>query len=63
MENEARHGVGGQQHPSQHDMDSSYSDFLVTHLPLLFGATDLLGANNWLCTIKSKFGLLHYTEY
>jgi hypothetical protein len=44
-------------------MDSSYADFLVTHLPLFSELTDLLEADNWLCTTESKFGLLHYTEY
>jgi hypothetical protein len=40
-----------------------YLDFLVTHPPLFFGATDPLEADNWLRTTKSKFGLLHCIEY
>jgi hypothetical protein len=43
--------------------DSSYSDLLVTHPPLFSKATDLLEADNWLCTIESMFGLLHCIEY
>jgi hypothetical protein len=44
-------------------MDSSYSDFLVTHPPNFTEATDPLEADNWLCTMESKFGLLHRMEY
>jgi hypothetical protein len=44
-------------------MDSSYSDFLVTH-PLVFAElTDLLEVDNWLHTLELKFGLLHCIEY
>jgi hypothetical protein len=44
-------------------MDSSYTNFLATH-PLTFAeAADLLEVNKWLRIIKSKFGLLHYTEF
>jgi hypothetical protein len=43
--------------------DSSYSDFLATHLPVFADATNYLEANNWLHTTESKFGLLHLTEY
>jgi hypothetical protein len=39
-------------------MDSSYTDFLVTHPPLFTEASDPLEADNWLCITKSKFGLL-----
>jgi hypothetical protein len=44
-------------------MDSSDSDFLVTHPPLFSEATDPLEVDNWLCPTESMFGLLHYTEY
>jgi hypothetical protein len=63
MENKARREAGCPQHPKQQDMDSSYSDFLVTHPPLFSKAVDLLEADNWLRTTKSKFGLLHCMEY
>jgi hypothetical protein len=46
----------------QPGVDTFYTDFLVTH-PLMFAeATDPLEADNWLRILKSKFGLLHYTE-
>jgi hypothetical protein len=46
----------------QPGVETSYTDFLVTH-PLTFAeATDLLEADNWLCIIESKFGLLHCTD-
>jgi hypothetical protein len=63
MENEAHHGAGHPQHPHQQDMDSSYSDILVTHPPLFSEATEPLEADNWLHTTKSKFGLLHCIEF
>jgi hypothetical protein len=46
-------------------MNTSYSDFLVTHLSVFSGAKDPppLEADDWLRTTKSKFSLLHYTEY
>jgi hypothetical protein len=44
-------------------MNTSYSDFLVTH-PLIFSrAKDPLDADDWLRTTKSKLGLLHCTKY
>jgi hypothetical protein len=46
----------------QPGVETSYTDFLVTH-PLTFAeAIDPLEANNWLHIIESKFGLLHCTE-
>jgi hypothetical protein len=46
----------------QSGVETSYTDFLVTH-PLTFvEATDSLEADNWLCIIESKFGLLHCIE-
>jgi hypothetical protein len=43
-------------------VETSYTNFLVTH-PLMFAeATNPLEVDNWLRIIESKFGLLHYTE-
>jgi hypothetical protein len=44
-------------------MDSSYSEFLATHLPLFSEPTYLLEVDNSLCTTEYKFGLLHFIEY
>jgi hypothetical protein len=44
-------------------MNTSYSVFLVTHPPLFSGGKDPLEADDWLRTTKSKFSLLHCTEY
>jgi hypothetical protein len=44
-------------------MNTSYSVFLSTHLPLFSRAKDPLEADDWLHTAESKFGLLHCTEY
>jgi hypothetical protein len=62
MENETCHGADHPQ-PQQQDKDSSYLDFLATHPPLFSEATNPLEVDNWLCTTKYKFGLLHYTKY
>jgi hypothetical protein len=62
VENDECHGAERQQ-PRHQERDSSYSDFLATHLPVFTDATDPLEADSWLCTIESKFKLLHYTEY
>jgi hypothetical protein len=51
------------QQPQHQERDSSYSDFLATHMPIFANATDSLEANSWLRTTESKFGLLHCTEY
>jgi hypothetical protein len=62
VENDERRGAERQQ-PRHQERDSSYSDFIATH-PLVFAnATDPLEADSWLRTTKSKFGLLHCTEY
>jgi hypothetical protein len=45
------------------ERDSSYLDFLATHLSVFADATDPLEADSWLRTIESKFRLLHYIEY
>jgi hypothetical protein len=44
-------------------MNTSYSEFLVTHPPLFFRGKDPLEADDWLRTTESKFSLLHCTEY
>jgi hypothetical protein len=63
IQNEARRGVEHPQHPRYQDINTSYSEFLVTHPPLFSGGKDPLEADNWLCTTESKFSLLHCTEY
>jgi hypothetical protein len=40
--------------PRQPDMNTSYSDFLVTHSPLFSGMKDPHKAGDWFCTTKSK---------
>jgi hypothetical protein len=44
-------------------MNTSYSEFLVTHPPLFSGGKDPLEADDWLHTTESKFSLLHCIEY
>jgi hypothetical protein len=63
IQNEARHGAERPQHPRYQDMNTSYSEFLVTHPPLFSGGKDPLEADDWLHTTESKFSLLHCTEY
>jgi hypothetical protein len=41
---------------------SSYVEFLTIQPPTFTEVSDPLEANHWLCTIKSKFELLNYTE-
>jgi hypothetical protein len=62
VENYERRGAERQQ-PRHQERDSSYSDFLATHPPVFADATDPLEVDSWLCTMESKFGLLHCTEY
>jgi hypothetical protein len=62
IENDERRGAEPQQ-PRHREKDSSYSDFLATHLPVFADVNDPLEADSWLCTTESKFGLLHCTEY
>jgi hypothetical protein len=62
VENDERHGAKRQQ-PRHQERDSSYSDFLATHPPVFADAIDPLEADSWLCTIESKFGLLHCIKY
>jgi hypothetical protein len=50
------------QHHRHQDMNTSYSDFLATHLSVFPRAKDPPDADDWLHTTESKFGLLHYTE-
>jgi hypothetical protein len=63
VENYARCGAGCPLHHHQQEMDSLYSDFLVTHPPMFFEPTDPFEVENWLRTTESKFRLLHCTEY
>jgi hypothetical protein len=63
IQNEARRGAERPHHPRYQDMNTSYSEFLVTHLPLFSEGKDPLEANDWLRTTESKFSLLHCTEY
>jgi hypothetical protein len=62
VENDECRGAERQQ-PRHQERDSSYSDFLATHLPVFADATDPLEADSWLRTTASKFQLLHCTEY
>jgi hypothetical protein len=62
IKNDEHRGAERQQ-PRHQERDSSYSDFLATHLAVFANATDPLEADNWLYTKESKFGLLHYTKY
>jgi hypothetical protein len=63
IQNETRRGVERPQHPRHQDMNTSYSEFLVTHQPLFSWGKDPLEADDWLCTTESNFSLLHCTEY
>jgi hypothetical protein len=60
VENDECCGAERQQ-PRPQERDSSYSDFLATHLPVFADAIDSLEADSWLHTMESKFGLLHCT--
>jgi hypothetical protein len=62
VENDERHGAEYQQ-PRHQERDSSYSDFLATHLPVFADVIDPLEVDSWLHTTESKFGLLHCIEY
>jgi hypothetical protein len=63
MQNEACRGVECPQHHIHQDMNTSYSDFLVTHPPVFSGAKDPLEADDWLLTSKLKISLLHCIQY
>jgi hypothetical protein len=43
IQNEARRGADRPQHPRYQDMNTSYSEFLVTHPPLFSGEKTRLG--------------------
>jgi hypothetical protein len=50
--------------PHRHlGVETSYTDYLVMHPQTFAKATGLLEADNWHRIIKSKFGLLHCTEF
>jgi hypothetical protein len=63
MHNEANRGEERLQHHRQQDMNTSYSDFLANDLPVFSRARDPVDVDDWLHTIESMSGLLHYTEY
>jgi hypothetical protein len=63
IQNETCRGAERPQHPRYQDMNTSYSEFLVTHPPLFSGGKDPLETDDWLRTTDSKFSLLHCTEY
>jgi hypothetical protein len=44
-------------------MNTSYSEFLVTHPSLFSRGKDPLEADDWLSNTESKFSLFHCTEY
>jgi hypothetical protein len=46
IQNEARRGAEHPQHLRYQDMNTSYSEFLVTHLPLFSGGKDPFEAND-----------------
>jgi hypothetical protein len=54
VQNGVHRGVERLHHPKHQDMNTPYSDFLVTHPSVLSGATDPLEADNWLCTHRIK---------
>jgi hypothetical protein len=62
IENDEHRGTEHQQLHHQ-ERDSSYSDFLATYPSVFADGIDPSEADSWLCTTKSKFGLLHCTEY
>jgi hypothetical protein len=62
IENDEHRGTERQQ-PHHQERDSSYSDFLATHPPVLADVINPLEADSWICTTESKFRLLHCTEY
>jgi hypothetical protein len=62
VENGEHRGAERQQ-PRHQERNSSYLDFLATHLPVFADATDPLEADSWLCTTESKSELLHNKVY
>jgi hypothetical protein len=42
---------------------TTYGKFLATHPPTFAEAGESLEVDHWLCTMESKFRLLHCTEY
>jgi hypothetical protein len=47
----------------QPGVETSYTDFLVTHRSMFAEAINPLEADNWFHIIESKFRLLHCTEF
>jgi hypothetical protein len=54
---------GGRQAHQGPPQNSTYRDFLVTHLPVFTEAAEPLEADYWLRTVEAKFGLIRYTEH
>jgi hypothetical protein len=52
---------GGQGYP-QRPRETSYLDFSETRPPLFIKAEDPLEADEWICVIEQKFGLLWCSE-
>jgi hypothetical protein len=63
IQNKTCHGAEQPHHSRRQDMNTSYSEFISTHLPLFSGAKDPLEADDWLRTIELMFGLPHCIEY
>jgi hypothetical protein len=59
VQSEAHRGVDRPQHNWQQDMNTSYFDFLATHLLIFSRAKDSLDAYNWLRT--TELSLAFYT--
>jgi hypothetical protein len=53
----------GQLQQHQQPQESSYLNFLATRPTVFTETIDPLQANYWLCVTKSKFGLLHCSEF
>jgi hypothetical protein len=60
MNNSAR-GANGARN-AQGQASTTYADFMATHPPTFAEDREPLQVDHLLCTIESKFGLLHYTE-
>jgi hypothetical protein len=63
MENLMQHELCPPHCQSGGGVETSYIDFMAMHPSTFAEVTDPLEADNWLRTIKSKFGILHYTEF
>jgi hypothetical protein len=48
---------------AEHEHSEYQIKIWITLPPLFSRSMDPLEADEWLCTTRSKFGLLHYIEY